>query len=90
MISGYLSQLIICAIFLLILWIISKIVSNKGFTIKKNTDIKKIQIIDKQYIERNAALIIVKVEDELLLMGVTGQQISLIKKIEEIEKKEKL
>lgn len=41
-----------------------------------------IQIIERKYINQKESLMMIAVYDELLLIGVTNNQINLIKKIE--------
>ena len=81
MTSSYIYQLIVCFVFLLALYIISKIITKKLPITQKSFGNKNIQVLEKQHIGKNAMLMLVKVNNETLLLGVTNQKISLIKNI---------
>jgi len=83
MTSSIIYQLFICGIFLLVLFVISKVVTHKNLIFKIKESKKNFEIKDKQYIGKNSMLVTVKIHDETLLLGVTSQQINLIKKIDD-------
>jgi len=84
MTSSYNYQLIVCVIFLILLFVVSKVVTKKLWFIKIKNGKKDFEVVDKQYINKNSMLLTVKVDGELLLLGVTNQQINLIKKLDSI------
>lgn len=75
---------IICAIFLAGLFLISKLLSYRGFSwksLKKKETHRWIHIVDRQYIGKNTCLLAVKVNDKHLLLGVTEHKIDVLQEI---------
>jgi len=99
MTTPYLYSLLICAIFLVTLFLISRIVSTRRITsltflswkkIKKKEGHRWLQIVDRQYIGKNTCLLVVKTEENHLLLGVTEHNIAVLQEMTPKNKHKKI
>lgn len=81
MTTNYLTQIIICLAFLIIIFFLSKILSKKSTFNKKSN--REIDILEKIHIGQKEKIVLLKVANQKLLVGVTSNNISLIKNMDD-------
>ena len=81
MTTNYLTQIIICLAFLIIIFFLSKILSKKSTFNKKSN--REIDILEKIHIGQKEKIVLLQVANQKLLVGVTSNNISLIKNMDD-------
>lgn len=86
MIKSYWIQLFISVVFLLVIYLISRYLSKKGSKISLKS--KNIKVIEKYHLGQKEKVVLMSVNNENLLVGVTANQITLLKKMDDFKPNE--
>ena len=81
MTTNYFYQIIICCVFLIILWGISFILKRKQNLFLMPNDQKRMQILEKKMIDRRQSILLMKVDNEEILIGLGPSGITKIHEI---------